>query len=65
MSKYRKLTYCIYHCTYQIVWTPKYRLRVLEGKIRDIIEQKIRQLCEWYFVKIEKIKIESDHIHMV
>ncbi|TGV02597.1 transposase [Flavivirga rizhaonensis] len=36
MPKYRKLTHCLYSCTYHIVWIPKYRFRILEGKIREI-----------------------------
>ncbi|MEM9001657.1 MAG: IS200/IS605 family transposase [Bacteroidota bacterium] len=65
MPKYRKLIQCIYHCTYHIVWTPKYRYRVLEGKIAEIIERKIRQLCEWHSVEIAEMNVQVDHVHML
>ena len=65
MVKYRKLTHCYYSCNYHIVWTPKYRYRILEGKIRDFLDQKIRQISEWYGVEIEEMSIQSDHIHLV
>ena len=65
MPKYRKLTHSIYHCVYHIVWTPKYRYRVLEGKIKEIVEKKIKQVCEWYEVQIEEMNIMNDHVHMV
>jgi len=30
VTKYRKLSHSLYYCVYHIVWTPKYRFRVLE-----------------------------------
>ncbi len=45
--------------------TPKYRYRVLEGKIKKIIEKKIKQVSEWYEVEIEEINVMGDHILIV
>ena len=33
MSRFRKLSQALWHCQYHIVWTPKYRFRVLEGLV--------------------------------
>ena len=63
--KYRKLSHSIYHCTYHIVWTPKYRLRILRGVIADFLEDQIRTICEWKEVKIEEMNIQPDHVHLV
>jgi REP element-mobilizing transposase RayT len=30
-----------------IVWTPKYRYKILEGEIKEFTEESIRGLCEW------------------
>jgi len=65
MTKYRKLSHSVYHCNYHVVFTPKYRYRILEGKVKEIVEHKIRQVCEWYEVEIEEMNIQPDHIHMV
>lgn len=65
MAKYRKLTHTVYSCNYPVVFVPKYRYRILEGKVKDIIEKKIRQVCEWYDVEIEEMSIQPDHIHML
>ncbi|MFC0877685.1 IS200/IS605 family transposase [Saccharicrinis sp. FJH2] len=65
MPKYRKLTHCIYSCSYHIVWTPKYRFRILEGKVKEIIESRISQVCEWYDVEIDEMSIMPDHVHIV
>jgi putative transposase len=65
MAKYRKLSHTVYHCNYHVIFTPKYRYRILEGKVKEILDQKIRQVCEWYEVEIEEMNIQSDHIHLV
>ncbi|MCB0425396.1 MAG: transposase, partial [Mangrovimonas sp.] len=38
MTKYRKLSHSVYHCNYHVVFTPKYRYRILEGKVKEIVE---------------------------
>jgi putative transposase len=65
MAKYRKSSHTVYCCQYHIVWTPKYRFRVLEGKISEFLEQKIRQISEWYDVEIEEMNIQKDHVHVL
>ena len=65
MAKYRKLSHTVYQCNNHVVFTPKYRYRILEGKVKEIVEHKIRQVCEWYEVEIEEMNIQSDHIHML
>ena len=65
MAKYRKLSHTVYQCNYHVVFTPKYRYRILEGKVKEIVEHKICQVCEWYEVEIEEMNIQSDHIHML
>lgn len=37
----------------------------MEGKIKEIIESRIGQVCEWYSVEIEELSIQSGHIHLV
>src|SRR5262245_46135788 len=65
MGKYRKLTHVIYQCTYHIVWVPKYRYRVLEGQIRELVEHDIRVIAEWKDVEVMELNVQPDHIHMV
>lgn len=31
MSRFKKLSHAVWHYTYHIVWTPKYRYRILKG----------------------------------
>jgi len=65
MPKYRKLTHTIYHCTYHIVWVPKYRYRVLTGAIHEQVIADIHELCSWKHVDILELNVQADHVHMV
>ena len=64
MSKYKKLSH-IYKCEYHIVWVPKYRFRILTGKVKQLIEEDIRMLCEWGKCEIKEMSVQNDHIHIV
>ena len=65
MSKYRKLTHVYYKCDYHIVFTPKYRFRILEGMIKSLVEYDLQSICSWKEVEIQEANIQSDHIHLV
>jgi putative transposase len=52
MAKWKKLAHVVYQCNYHIVWTPKYRYRILEGEVAEQLNQKIRTICEWKDVEI-------------
>jgi|SRR5690554_3131742 len=64
-GKYRKLTHTVYQCNYHIVWTPKYRYRVLEGAIKEAVEHDIRVLCAWKQVEVMELSVQPDHIHLL
>lgn len=49
---------------YHFVWTPKYRKRVLEGKIAQRIEGMIRFACQLHEWEIHELAVQSDHIHL-
>ena len=65
MSKYRKLTHVFYKCDYHIVFTPKYRFRILDGLVRPVVDQDIRMISNWKEVEISEFNIQPDHVHMV
>ena len=65
MSKYKKLSHVIYKCDYHIVWVPKYRLRIMKGQIKDLLNEDIGMLCEWLGSEILELNIQEDHIHLV
>ncbi|VAW12695.1 hypothetical protein MNBD_BACTEROID03-2391 [hydrothermal vent metagenome] len=65
MGKYRKLGHIVYKCDYHIVWVPKYRLRILKGVVRDLVEHDILMLCQWRGCDVEELNVQEDHIHLL
>tara|TARA_R110000868_G_C10443251_1_gene725563 strand:- start:68 stop:508 length:441 start_codon:yes stop_codon:yes gene_type:complete len=65
MSKYKKLSHVIYKCDYHIVWVPKYRLRILKGVIKTLVERDIRSLCEWKSCEVQELNVQEDHVHLL
>ncbi len=64
-SKYKKLSHVVYKCDYHIVWTPKYRFRILFGEVKSLVENDIRMLCQWKGGEIEELNVQPDHVHIV
>ena len=52
-----------YHC-YHIVWSTKYRYKVLNGDLRLRVREIIRQVCRENGVDILRGVLSSDHVHM-
>lgn len=65
MAKWKKLAHVVYQCSYHIVWTPKYRYRILEGDVAKAVEDKIRTICEWKDIEVLELNVMKDHVHMV
>ena len=57
-------SHTIFHHRYHIVWVPKYRYKVLEGKIRTHVRDTVRQVCNELGVKIISGVLSRDHVHM-
>jgi putative transposase len=52
-------------CKYHIVFTPKYRRKIIYKQIRADIQQIIRDLCKWKGVEILEGHMMPDHIHLL
>lgn len=65
MSKYRKLSHSFYKCDYHIVWTPKYRYRVLKEGISSLLSRDIYGLSSMKEVLVAELNIQQDHVHML
>lgn len=55
----------IYHHNFHIVWTPKYRYRVLEGRVKELLEEDLQMLCEWKEVEVLELNVQRNHVHVV
>ena len=65
MSRFRKMSHALWHCTYHIVWTPKYRYRILEGKIKIEVEHCLRSFSQQKGCIIDELNIQIDHVHLI
>ena len=61
----RKLSHVQYDLQYHLVWTTKYRYKVLNGKIAERTRELIRQSCKSMDITIIKGAISKDHIHIL
>ena len=65
MSRFRKLSQTVWHCQYHIVWVPKYRFKVLSGKVGAEVERCIRAFSAQQGVEIIELNIQIDHVHIL
>ena len=65
MSRFRKLSQSIWHCQYHIVFVPKYRFRILTGKVADETENCIRMYSAQLKGEIVELSIQIDHVHLL
>lgn len=64
-SRFRKLSHGIWHCQYHILWTPKYRYRVLEGKVGEYVEYLIRAHLDRLECEVVELSVQPDHVHVL
>lgn len=65
MAKYWTGSHTKHRLQFHVVWLPKYRKRVLHGKIVIRLRQLLYAGCRmnrWY---ISELSIPDDHIHMI
>jgi putative transposase len=61
----QSLAHSKWRCKYHIVFAPKYRRQVIDGKIKADIGIILRKLCEYKGVEIHEANACPDHIHML
>ncbi len=52
-------------CKYHIVFTPKYRRKVIYNEIKADIRSIIKDLCSWKGVEIIEGHLMPDHVHLL
>ncbi len=65
MSRFRRLTQTIWHCQYHVVWVPKYRHRVLRGKVATEVNNCIIAFSEQKEYEIIELNVQIDHVHLL
>ena len=65
MSRFRKLSHTIWHCQYHIVWVPKYRYRILTGRVAEEVARCIRAFVEPQKSEVVELNVQLDHVHLL
>ena len=60
----KSLSHTKWKCQYHIVFIPKYRKKVLYGKMREDVREIIRILCRYKKVEIISGAVCIDHVHL-
>ena len=64
-KKENSLAHTKWMCKYHIVFTPKYRRKVIYNQYKEDIRDIIKQLCSYKGVEIIEGHLMPDHIHML
>lgn len=60
----KSLSHTKWKCQYHIVFIPKYRKKVLYGKMRQDVREIISMLCKYKNIEIVSGAVCSDHVHL-
>ena len=63
--KYKSNNNIVYSCKYHVVWCPKYRRKVLTGKIESRLKELIQEICLELQCELIELELMSDHVHML
>jgi len=61
----KSLAHTKWNCKYHIVFAPKYRRKIIFGKLKAEIGKILRELCNWKQVNIIEAEMCIDHVHML
>ena len=61
----KSLAHTKWMCKYHIVFTPKYRRKIIYNKLKGDIVEILRDLCRWKGVEIIEGKAMIDHVHLL
>jgi putative transposase len=63
--KFKSNNNVVYSCKYHIVWTPKYRRKVLKDAVAIRLKELLQQIAEEIKVEIIEMEVVEDHVHLL
>ena len=60
----KSLSHTHWKCQYHIVFIPKYRKKILYGRLRQDVHDVIEVLCRYKKVEIIEGAVCKDHVHL-
>ena len=64
-NKTNSLSHTKWMCKYHIVFTPKYRRKIIYNQYRENIGEILKLLCKYKEIEIIEGHLMSDHVHML
>ena len=64
-NKANSLAHTKWMCKYHIIFTPKYRRKVIYNQYRKDLGEILRELCRYKHVEIIEGHLMRDHVHML
>lgn len=64
MHEWESLSHVRWDCKYHVVFVPKYRRKVLYGRIRKEVREILLDLCKQRDVEVVEGTLKPDHVHM-
>jgi putative transposase len=65
MDEYESLSHTKWECKYHVIFIPKFRRKVLYGKLRQHLGEVLRALAAQKECRIEEGHLMADHVHMM
>jgi putative transposase len=65
MAEYRQSAPAVFDLKYHLIWSTKYRYKMLRGRVAERARDLIRQICEARDVVIVRGAVSPDHIHLL
>ena len=63
--EYKSNNNVVYSCKYHVVWCPKYRRKVITGKIEMRLKELIEETASAIGAEIIEMEIMPDHVHLL
>ena len=64
MHEWQSLAHVRWECKYHVVIMPKFRRKVLYGRLRRQVGRILRELCDQRGVELIEGKAMADHVHL-
>lgn len=65
MSRFTKTSHALWHLKYHLIWTTKYRFRILTGPVKAEVDRCIRQFCQQMRIEVIELNVQEDHVHLL
>ena len=65
MKEYRHGAHSVFEIHLHLVWTTKYRKRIMAGEVGLRVRELTREVCRQHEVTILRGHVSSDHVHLL